>query len=74
MSKEPNPLLPLIKRCQRERGLKSRVLRMMVQYGIPGNWANLSEWLHPDPKKRRVPKESTMMGLMEIMREVWNEK
>lgn len=62
----PNPLLPLIKACQKKRGLKSIVLNRMVVKGVPGNWANLSSWLHPNESKRRSPHPDTMDGLLDI--------
>jgi len=70
MNSKENPLMPLIRKCQRKRGLKSWVLLRMAQTGVSGNWANLSGWLHPDAKQRRIPHPETMAGLLKIHNEI----
>ena len=64
------PLQPLIDLCRKRRGLKSWVLREMTKRNVPGNWANVSEWLHADPAKRRCPVPATLAGLLAIQQEV----
>jgi hypothetical protein len=68
------PLLPLIRACQKERGLKSRVLKMMMKRGIPGNWANLSEWTTPIASKRRTPVPNTLKQMLKLQQELLRTK
>lgn len=70
---EKYALEPLVKLCARRRGVKSQVLRRMMQAGVPGNWSNLSSWMQVDPSKRRVPRPSTLKSLLEIYEEVKRE-
>ena len=65
-----SPLLPLIQACQRQRGLKSRVLKMMMRRGINGNWANISEWLTPNVSKRRTPVPKTLAKMIKLQKEI----
>lgn len=64
----PFPLEGLAKLCAQRRGMKSYVLREMIKRDVPGNWANLSSWLHLDPKKRRTPQPQTLAGLLAIQK------
>lgn len=64
------PLEPLIQLCQQRRGIKSWVLREMTKRNVPGNWANVSSWLHPNPKQRRQPIPTTLAALLKIQKEI----
>lgn len=49
-------------------GRKSALLRQMIIGGEQVTWANLSAWLHHDPKKRRMPRDVNFLGLVAAWR------
>ena len=71
--KTKSPLQPLIDLVAKNRGMKSTVLLRVIQKGRLANWGQVSCWLHPDPAKRRIPRDATIETLMEIQREMMKE-
>ncbi len=64
------PLLPLIELAKSQRGMKSKVLVRVIEKGGTANWGQISDWLHPDEKKRRVPRHETLAVMLEVQKEM----
>ncbi len=67
LRKRKDLLKPLVIHCQKTRGAKSEVLRMMIEQGVQANWMQVSEWLHPKREKRRIPFGDRREALLHIM-------
>lgn len=63
-------LLPLIELAKQQRGLKSAVLVRVIEKGGTANWGQVSDWLHPDETKRRVPRQTALAIMLEVQKEM----
>lgn len=68
--KQEGQLQPLIDHCAVHRGAKTDVLRRLTKAGVLANWMQISEWLHKEPGKRRVPREKKMKAILKIQKQV----
>lgn len=70
-----SPLAGLIVHCQRERGMKSEVLRRVeAALGRTVTWAQVSGWLHPNAARRVKPSLETGMALLGVWHQLQWEK
>lgn len=65
----PSPLLPLIKLAAKTHGLKSDVLVQVIKKGGTANWGQISDWLHPDESKRRLPRAAALKIMLAVQKE-----